>query len=64
MLKKTDSKAKTTVKGKMKKAIAYNLPDDTMDFYISEETAAYGNNGKKPFSVYYDDHEHSLRQLH
>lgn len=41
MPKKTDSKAKTTVKGKMKKAIAYSLPDNPMNFYISEETAAY-----------------------
>ncbi len=32
-----------------------------IEFYISEETATYGK--KKPFSIYYDNPQHSLRLL-
>ncbi|MFQ5328939.1 MAG: DNA-methyltransferase, partial [Thermodesulfobacteriota bacterium] len=32
-----------------------------MEFYISEKTATYGKD--KPFSLYYDNHEHSVRLL-
>jgi hypothetical protein len=31
------------------------------EFYVSEETAAYGN--KKPFAVHYEDKEHSAKLL-
>lgn len=33
-----------------KKTFNYSLPENVMDFYISEETATYGNTGKKPFT--------------
>lgn len=35
-----------------------------MDFFISEETVPYGDNGKKkPFIVYYNNPEHSMKLL-
>lgn len=35
-----------------KKTFNYSLPENVMDFYISEEMATYdGNNGKKQFAV-------------
>jgi len=47
-----------------KKNQKYNYSDHSIEFYISEETVAYGNNGKKkPFTVYYDNPEHSVRLL-
>ena len=51
------------VKGRagFKKATVYNLPEDTLEFYVSDDTASYGK--KKPFTVYYDDPEHSIRLL-
>lgn len=39
----------------------YPLPDDTLSFYISEETPEYEK--KRPFAVYYDNPEHSVRLL-
>jgi len=54
-------------KDKLKKAkenkegANYILPEDSIDFYISEETANYGN--KKPFVIYYNNPEHSVRLL-
>ena len=51
------------VKGRagFKKATVYNLPEDTLEFYVSDDTASYGK--KKPFTVYYDDPKHSIRLL-
>jgi len=51
------------VKGRagFKKAAVYNLPKDTLEFYVSEETPSYGK--KKPFTVYYDDPKHSVKLL-
>lgn len=46
-----------------KKIVNYSLPESVMDFYISEETAVYGDNDKKPFAVYYNNPEHSVRLL-
>lgn len=63
MLRKADDKTKTTVEKKKKKVINYCLPESPIEFYVSEETAAYDNNGKKPYSVYYDNSEHSIRLL-
>lgn len=63
MSRKADSKAKTMIEKKKKKAINYSLPGNPIDFYVSEETASYNNNGKKPYSIYYDNPEHSLRLL-
>jgi DNA modification methylase len=47
-----------------KKVASYSLPKNPVEFYISEETASYGDNGKKKsFTIYYDDPEHSARLL-
>jgi len=63
MLKPTKnrSSAKKTIVSN--RAVSYNLPENPIDFYISEETASYSNNGKKPFTIYYDKPEHSVRLL-
>lgn len=47
----------------LKKTRIYTHAANSVEFYISEETASYGNNGKKPFSIYYDNQEHSIRLL-
>jgi len=52
---------KTRTQPRQKKPKIYKLPKDHMGFYIAEETATYGI--KKPFSVYYDDPEHSIKLL-
>lgn len=46
-----------------KKRQFYAPTESSFDFYISEEPAAYDDNGKKPFIVYYTDPEHSIRLL-
>lgn len=46
-----------------KKMITYANLENPIEFYISEETASYGNNSKKPFTIYYDNPEHSVRLL-
>ncbi|MDI6802165.1 MAG: site-specific DNA-methyltransferase [Thermodesulfovibrionales bacterium] len=61
MQKRTNNKKSKGRKVNEKQTITYNLPEGPLNFYISEETASYGN--KKPFTVYYDDPEHSLRLL-
>lgn len=48
----------------LKKPASYSLPENPIEFYISEETASYGDNDKKKtFTIYYDDPEHSVRLL-
>lgn len=54
---------KTTRKHKEKKSDRYSHPENVMEFYVSEETASYRNNGKKPFTIFYDNPEHSVRLL-
>lgn len=62
MLKKTNSKIEK--KAERKRAINYSLSENPIEFYISEETASYNDNGKKKrFTVYYDNPEHSVRLL-
>ncbi|MBI4688082.1 MAG: hypothetical protein HY756_09960 [Nitrospirae bacterium] len=52
MPRKTNKKTK--IEAKRKKAITYSPPENPIEFYISEEAASYGNNGKKkPYSLYY-----------
>jgi site-specific DNA-methyltransferase (adenine-specific) len=51
----------TKKKKKSSKSTAYILPDNPVEFYVSEKTSTYGR--KKPFSVYYDNPEHDLRLL-
>ena len=52
-----------TTKGKKKrgKVKQYVPPKNPLEFYVSEKTATYGK--KKPFTIYYDDPEHSFRLL-
>jgi site-specific DNA-methyltransferase (adenine-specific) len=45
----------------LKRKIHYNLPQNSITFCVSEETASYGS--KKPFTIYYDNPEHSVRLL-
>ncbi len=52
---------KTKKKTKPKQAIVYPLPENPVEFYVSEETASYGK--KRPFTVYYDNPEDSIRLL-
>lgn len=54
---------KTTRKHKEKKSDRYSHPENVIEFYVSEETASYGNNGKKPFTIFYDNPDHSIRLL-
>jgi site-specific DNA-methyltransferase (adenine-specific) len=61
MPKKTKNKPKAKTMAKSKKGKVYTLPKDQLEFYVSEETASYGK--KKPFTVYYDNPEHSIRLL-
>jgi site-specific DNA-methyltransferase (adenine-specific) len=61
MQKRTNNKSKPKIKAENKKTIPYNLPEGPLNFYISEETATYGK--KKPFTIYYDNPEHSVRLL-
>ena len=44
---------KSGSKAKQKTAHTYNLPENPIEFYISEETSAYEK--ERPFTIYYDD---------
>ncbi len=46
---------------KNKNKFVYSSSKDPLEFYISEKTATYGD--AKPFSIYYDEPEHSVRLL-
>src|SRR4030042_1460334 len=63
MLKTIKNKKTTKTTETLGKVKTYTHATNPIEFYISEETASYGNNGKKPFSIYYDNHEHSIRLL-
>jgi len=63
MLKSTKNRKTAKPTGVLNKAVNYSLSENPIEFYISEETASYGNNGKKPFTIYYDDPDHSVRLL-
>lgn len=54
---------KTNIKTTKTYNLYKNANENSLDFYVSEETASYGDNGKKPFSIYYDNPEHSVRLL-
>lgn len=62
MPKRTNNKPKPKTKTE-KKTKAYSFSENSLNFYISEETASYGNNGKKYFDVYYDNPNLSVRLL-
>lgn len=63
MIKPTNNRKKIKTTGLLNKSIGYSLHENPVEFYISEATASYGNNAKKPFTVYYDNPEHSVRLL-
>ena len=52
---------KSGSKAKQKTAHTYNLPENSIEFYISEETPVYEK--ERPFTMYYDDPAHSVRLL-
>jgi len=59
MPKKTHIKSGS--KAKQKTAHTYNLPENPIEFYISEETPVYEK--ERPFTIYYDDPAHSVKLL-
>jgi len=61
MSKRTNNKPKPKTQAKKKKNVTYSYPENPIEFYISEETATYGK--KKPFTIFYDNPEHSIRLL-
>jgi len=63
MLQTIKNKKTTKTTEADKKTKAYATPENSVEFYISEKTTSYGNNGKKPFTIYYDNPEHSVRLL-
>ncbi len=64
MIRNKKNNIKSAIKKEKRSVQTYNYSTSPMDFYISEETASYGDNGKKkPFTVYYDNPEHSVRLL-
>ncbi|HHT9112021.1 MAG: hypothetical protein HZA47_01955 [Planctomycetes bacterium] len=52
---------KPVSKAKQKTAHTYNLPENPIEFYISEETSAYEK--ERPFTIYYDDPAHPVKLL-
>ena len=52
---------KSSNRAKQKIPQTYDHTGNTIEFYISEETAAYEK--ERPFTVYYDDPAHSVRLL-
>src|SRR3990170_3061657 len=59
MPKKTHIKSGN--KAKQKTAHTYNLPENPIEFYISEETPVYEK--ERPFTIYYDDPARAVRLL-
>lgn len=59
MNRNNNSKPKS--RSRKKPAKTYKRPETPIEFYISEETATYGK--EKPFTVYYDNPEHSVKLL-
>ncbi|OHC00553.1 MAG: hypothetical protein A3G70_08795, partial [Planctomycetes bacterium RIFCSPLOWO2_12_FULL_39_13] len=52
---------KPSNKAKQKTAHTYNLPENPIEFYISEETPVYEK--ERPFTIYYDDPARAVRLL-
>jgi site-specific DNA-methyltransferase (adenine-specific) len=49
--------------GLRKKPVIYNIKENPSEFYVSEESATYGNNVVKPYTVYYRDLANSVTLL-
>ncbi len=47
----------------LKKITTHSHAANPVEFYISEEAASCGDNGKNPFSAYYKNQEHSISLL-
>ena len=62
MKKPENNRKKKKTTGLLNKSTGYS-PSEPVEFFISEEAASYGNDGKKPFTVYYDNPEPSIRLL-
>ena len=58
---KIKNKTKLKPIEKREKTTAYSLPENPIEFYISEEAAKYEN--KKPYAIYYDNPEQSVKLL-
>lgn len=63
MTKTTIHKQKSILntKSRRRKVSAYVIPENPIEFYISEETAEYGK--KKPFTIFFDNPAYSVRLL-
>ena len=61
ILQKTKKEVRLQPKKVRSKRRTYALPENPIEFYISEETLKYRNN--KPFTIYYDNQEHAIRLL-
>ncbi|MFQ5561075.1 MAG: DNA-methyltransferase [Nitrospinota bacterium] len=61
MQKRANKRTKSKAQSRPKQTLSYGLKEDPLAFYLSEETASFGK--KKPFKVYYDNPEHSIRLL-
>jgi site-specific DNA-methyltransferase (adenine-specific) len=61
--KKSVKKSKKNLGRSKSKAVTthYDLPEEPLNFYISEDKAGY--KGKAPYAVYYDNPEHAIRLL-
>ena len=55
------TRIKSGNKAKQKTTHTYNLHENPIEFYVSEEAIAYER--EKPFIVYYDEPKHSIRLL-
>ncbi len=55
------TRIKSINKAKRKTSHTYNLPENPIEFYISEETPVYEK--ERPFAIYYDDSVHSVKLL-
>ena len=61
ILRKAANKTRLKPAVKQKKAVRHSFPEPPLEFYIAEEISGYGN--KKPFTVYYDNPERSIKLL-
>jgi site-specific DNA-methyltransferase (adenine-specific) len=61
MAEKTPKKSKTKGKYKRTSSDIFTYSSNPLEFYVSEKTLSYGDT--KPFSIYYDEPEHSIRLL-
>lgn len=61
MATKARKKLSIEARNSGEKTAVYSVPENSLEFYISERTASYGD--KKPFSIYYNNPDRSIRLL-